>query len=228
MNTLVEFKSVEIQRGSQILFKNFDLSIQRSEFIFIIGPNGAGKSTLAECILNLLKVRSGTLYVNNDIRMGYVPQSLVPSKTFPISVREFLSLKAHPPDVESILQSLLIDDAIQGKMLKNLSAGWMQKIYLAFALLSSPDLLILDEAMDGLDPAGQAQLFELLSSLKDERGMTSVVITHDISAVTKRASRALCLGYGELLFDGSPKNKNFHSCLHKIYGKESFIHEHSH
>ncbi len=228
MNTLVEFKSVEVQRGSQTLFKNLNFSIEKGEFLFVIGPNGSGKSTLARCILDLMKVRSGTLSVKKGVRMGYVPQNLIPSKTFPISVKEFLTLKSSPSDVASVLQSLSIDDVIQDKRLKDLSPGWMQKIYLAFALLSSPDLLVLDEVTDGLDSSGQVQLFELLSSLRAKNAMTSVVITHDISAVTKKASRAVCLGHGELLFDGSPKDENFHSCLHKIYGKESFIHEHSH
>ncbi|RJX42525.1 zinc ABC transporter ATP-binding protein, partial [Pseudomonas syringae pv. actinidiae] len=134
----------------------------------LIGPNGAGKTTLVRAVLGLLKPDSGTVWRKPKLRVGYMPQKLHVDQTLPLSVLRFLRLVpgvdrvAAQSALEEVGAEKVIDSPLQG-----ISGGEMQRLLLARALLRKPELLVLDEPVQGVDVAGQAELYSLITRLRD-------------------------------------------------------------
>jgi len=220
------------------VLQDFSLEIHSGDFIAMVGPNGSGKSTILKSILGIIPLLKGErelLGLTNPTpeklagRVSYIPQKVALNRSIPITVEEFFKLKASAVSKEEIASALntVKLEGFENRLLYHLSGGEFQRVMLAFSILGKPSLIFLDEVAEGMDLRSQDAFVQLIQQLMKQRSMAVVMISHDISAVSETTNRVVCLNR-QILFDGSPKDQEFHSCLHRIYGEESLIHGHRH
>ncbi len=236
---LIRVENVSFSFQGLEVLRDISFSISPGEFVCLIGPNGSGKTTLVKGLMGFLPQRSGSREVcghknprPEELKglVGYIPQRLHLDPTIPVKVEEFLALKQNVSMGAQEFQSLLVKfdlEKIKHRSMHSLSAGEQQRVYMLFSILSKPKLLILDESLEGTDIKVQQVIFKELMSRVKRGDLSVVLISHDISAVSEWATRAVCLG-PSVVFDGDPKTAEFHNCLHKTYGESSFIHDHAH
>jgi zinc transport system ATP-binding protein len=191
---LIQGRKIGKSFGGRPVLDDVDLSVADGEIVTVIGPNGAGKSVLLRILLGLVKPDRGEVSRRPTIRIGYMPQKLVVDHTLPLPVRRFLDL-AVPSSREAIRVALaevgaetVIDSPIQA-----VSGGEFQRVLLARALLRSPDLLVLDEPVQGVDVGGQEDLFRLIRAIRDRRGCGVLMVSHDLHLVMAATDTVVCL-----------------------------------
>ena len=191
---LVVGEGLCLSYGRHIIIDHVDVIVRSGEITTIIGPNGAGKTTLLKLLLGLLRPTAGVVRRRDGLRVGYVPQRLHLDPVLPITVARLMTLTMRRPRraVEAALSETgvahLLDAAVQ-----SLSGGEVQRVLLARALLVDPDLLVLDEPIQGVDFAGEAALYELISDLRRRRGCGVIVVSHDLHMVMASTDHVLCL-----------------------------------
>lgn len=180
--------------AQKTLVEDVSFEIKPFDVISLIGPNGAGKSTLVKLILGLVKPSKGKI-TRQKIKIGYVPQKFSTPAILPLRVRDLLAQATCPFDKDNkqvILDSLLIGILADKQVIK-LSGGELQRVLLCRALLQKPDLLVLDEPMQGLDPEAQKRLYALIDYLPDFVRCAMLVVSHDLHWVMKGTRRVICL-----------------------------------
>ncbi len=212
MTALIDIENLSVRYGATEALQNVSCKIEKGDFVGLVGPNGGGKTTLAKTILGLLPAHSGKISLFSQAigvfgdfkKIGYLPQKHTGiNPLFPASVEEvillgMLSVKKWPKKinqddwrkVDALLQSLGIAD-LKGKLIFELSGGQQQKVLLARALASNPELLILDEPSTALDPDSREQFFTQLKKLNSQKKTTIILITHDTGYVGKYANKLL-------------------------------------
>jgi len=202
---LLTLNNVSLQINDRTLLDSIDLQLKAGEIVTIVGPNGAGKTTLLRVALKLQKPTSGEVQVAAGVTIGYVPQKLHIDPTFPVTVRRFLTLaKGHDKtQFMSLLQDVgaeyLIDSPLQ-----NLSGGELQRVLMARALMRNPDILVLDEPVQGVDVHGQVELYDLISRVRTERGCAILMVSHDLHLVMASTDRVFCLNH-HICCSGTPE-----------------------
>jgi zinc transport system ATP-binding protein len=192
--TLIAAEGILLRYGGQILLHDVGFSVRAGEIVTVIGPNGAGKTTLLRILLGVVKPDAGTLRRRDGLRIGYLPQRLPIDPVLPLGVARLMTLTVRRPRraVEAALAETgvghLVDAAVQ-----TLSGGELQRVLLARALLVEPDLLVLDEPVQGVDFAGEAALYELIGALRHRRGCGVLMVSHDLHVVMAAADRIICL-----------------------------------
>jgi zinc transport system ATP-binding protein len=241
VDVVVSLTNASIGYSADLLFENLNLEVKAGELVAVVGPNGAGKTTLIKSILGLKKLNKGERKILGKIdprasqlnhKVSFVPQRMSLNSAIPLTVFEFLSLKKVENNLSSeklktLFTEVDLDQGILEKSIHRLSGGQMQKVFLVFALIGNPQLIILDEVTEGLDVRAQESLFKKLLHLTENEKVTVIVISHDISAISHFTKRVLCINH-RILYDGSPAHSDFHSCLHNMYGEKSLIHDHRH
>ncbi len=228
-NLAIEIKNLEFSYDSEKVFTNISLSIENGDFVAIVGPNGAGKSTLIKLILGLLTPNSGEIKIlntnfsklENKNLIAYVPQIMSFEKNFPISVKELLELKGSID--KKITSSLEITDLLE-KQFIHLSGGQKQRVLIAFALMSKPRLLILDEPTIGIDPKSQKNFYDLLKKINEDEKITILLVTHDVGIIPSVAKKVLCINHNICCMGHS---KNAEELLKQVYEEDFIVHHHS-
>ncbi len=211
MSDYLKFQSLEKRYAEVAALSDVSFAVERGNVLALLGPNGAGKSTLFGCLLGFTHATSGNIFVNGakvkaDFRqhIGYMPEriALYPQS----SVREnglfFAKLKRQPAsELERQLKRVGLYD-VQERAAGKLSKGMLQRLGLAIALCGAPELLILDEPFNGLDPALLETLQKILAEERD-RGATLLISTHTMSAVEPLATHVAVLLEGKLAAHGS-------------------------
>lgn len=194
-NPLLILQNVGYQINEKSLVENISFQIHPLEIVSLIGPNGAGKSTLVKLVLGLLTPTTGTI-IKSCHKVAYVPQKFTLPAILPLQVKDLLaqadSRRLSKNERTTLYQILSITDLL-GKQVAVLSGGELQRTLLARALLTSPDLLVLDEPMQGLDPKAQTKLYELIDSLPDFLRCAMLVVSHDLHWVMKGTKKVICL-----------------------------------
>ena len=204
MNDILNVKNLTVKYGKNIAVDNLSFSIKKGDYLGIVGPNGSGKTTLINSILGLIKPKDGTINLNKDILVGYLPQkSIKNDKLFPAKVKEIVAtgllinkkgLKFYSKDdykkVYNILKKLGIYD-LKDKKIGELSGGQQQRALLARAMIGSPDILILDEPTNYLDIDSKEELYKQLKILNDENSLTIIVVSHDLKTIGKYINKIL-------------------------------------
>lgn len=211
--------SVEFQQR-QVLHR-VDVQIEAGEVVTVIGPNGAGKTTLIRVALGLLPPTSGNVYVAPNLCIGYLPQRFHIEQTLPINVRRFLQLSG-VKDKERLLE--VLEEVGAGSLLEAqmqvLSGGEMQRVLLARALLREPELLVLDEPAQGVDLHGQVEFFALLERLRQARGCSVLMISHDLHLVMAATDRVICLN-NHVCCKGTPEVVTRNPAFIELFGAEA-------
>lgn len=191
---LLELKNIGYRTGGLTVLENISFNLPAGKIVTLIGPNGAGKTTLLKIVLGILSPTAGTLTKKDGLKIGYVPQKLSVPTTVPLTVRRFMAL-GHRATEQDILAALRETGAesLVNRSVHPLSGGETQRILLARALMQRPDLLVLDEPAQGLDPAGEESLYELISKLNKERGFAVLMVSHDLYVVMAKTDNVICL-----------------------------------
>jgi len=193
-NTLIAGDGLSLAYGAQTLLRDVSVSVRAGEIVTIIGPNGAGKTTLLRILLELVRPDEGTLKRRDGLRIGYLPQRLPIDPVLPLTVARLMTLTVRRPRpaVEAALAETGVGHLINAAV-QTLSGGELQRVLLGRALLVDPDLLVLDEPVQGVDFAGEAALYELIGTLRHRRGCGVLMVSHDLHVVMAAADRILCL-----------------------------------
>jgi ABC-type Mn2+/Zn2+ transport system ATPase subunit len=205
MQNLIEFEDTTIGYENKGILGPINLAIEKGRFWGILGPNGSGKSTLLKTILGLLPAVSGQVKTADGTVFGYVPQSEKFDPVFPVSVAEVVSMgryvRVRPgkrltaSDLEHITRALEKTGALhlRDRTLRSLSGGEKQRTLLARAIAGEPDVLVLDEPTASVDMKGEAQIMELVGSIRSYDGLTVLMVSHFLSTVTKYADRIILI-----------------------------------
>ena len=203
-NILVKLNNVGFQQNQKWLVKGVSLKVEKGKIVTLIGPNGSGKSTTAKIALGLFKNIEGQVekFTNN---IGYVPQKISIDWTLPLRVRDFMLLTDNlTEDVIDEALSLTGVTNLKDKSLGNLSGGEFQRVLLARAISKKPDLLVLDEPVQGVDFTGEIALYELIKEISEKLNCGILLISHDLHTVMSATDHVVCLN-GHVCCSGSPK-----------------------
>jgi len=231
---LVEAKGISLKLNERQVLNQVDLTVYRREIVTLIGPNGAGKTTLIRAILGLLKPDSGEIRLQPGLRIGYMPQRLTLAENLPLSVGRFLRLaqQADRQRMLAVAKELEITHLLDNPM-QSLSGGEHQRVLLARAMLCKPDLLVLDEPVQGVDITGQAELYAQISHIRESRNCGVLMISHDLHLVMAATDRVLCLNQ-HVCCTGHPEAVSQHPAYLELFGAPTsarlaiYTHHHNH
>ena len=230
-NILVKLNEVGIRQKDKWLVKGVSLVVEKGKIVTLIGPNGSGKSTTAKIALGIYKKIEGQVekYTNN---VGYVPQKISIDWTLPLRVNDFMLLTENLKD-EAVNEALSLTGVIhlKNKNLGNLSGGEFQRVLLARAISRKPDLLVLDEPVQGVDFTGEIALYELIKKISDTLNCGILLISHDLHTVMSATDHVVCLN-GHVCCSGSPSDVARNNEYKALFGEQASqtlsIYEHKH
>jgi zinc transport system ATP-binding protein len=211
-----------------------DVDIAPKEIVTLIGPNGSGKTTLVRVLLGLEKPDQGTVRRATTLRIGYVPQRFDIDRAIPMTVERFLALGngGRQTRIADVLAEVGAPRVIS-QQLSQLSGGELQRVLLARALLSDPQLLVLDEPVRGVDYTGEADLYALITRLRDALGFGVLLVSHDLHIVMASSDRVICLNR-HVCCSGVPETVAQHPEYVRLFGAETarafavYRHHHDH
>jgi len=234
-NKILEVKELNVILDDNEILHNLSFVVNQKDVIAIIGPNGAGKTVLFKTLLGLFPYE-GEIKWKKNVKIGYVPQKIFIDKEWPLTVEEFFGLKnASRQEIIDALSSVGIVNHdkrhlkhhILEKPIGKLSGGQFQRILIAWAIIKNPDILLFDEPTAGIDVGGEETIYNLLSQLQKEKGLTVLLISHDIHIVYKYANKVICLNKDMICY-GNPYEVLDPQSLAKLYGGESKFYHHKH
>jgi zinc transport system ATP-binding protein len=231
---LLRAEGLDVSLGGRSILEHVSLAVGAGEIVTVIGPNGAGKTVLVRAILGLLRPNAGTVALKPGTRIGYVPQRLHIDPVMPLTVARFLTLGQRKPRdaVEAALAETgaghVIDSAVQ-----RISGGEFQRVLLARALVRDPELLVLDEPVQGVDVGGQGSLYRLITRLRDRRGCGVLMVSHDLHLVMASTDRVVCINH-HVCCTGHPETVARDPAYLELFGPETaksmavYVHDHDH
>ena len=232
-NILVKLDNVGISINDKWLVKGVSLQVEKNKIVTLIGPNGSGKSTTAKIALGIYKKIQGKVekYTN---KVGYVPQKISIDWTLPLRVKDFMTL-TESLDNETITEALYLTGVIhlKEKNLSDLSGGEFQRVLLARAISKKPELLVLDEPVQGVDFTGEIALYELIKKICDELNCGILLISHDLHTVMTATDHVVCLN-GHVCCSGSPMDVAKNNEYKALFGEQAsqiltrYEHRHDH
>ncbi|NHC04924.1 metal ABC transporter ATP-binding protein [Acinetobacter sp. 187] len=224
---LIELAQINVRIDERDILKNIDFAIGEKEIVTLIGPNGAGKSTLIKIILGIVKPNSGKIRSQKQLKLAYVPQKFNPSHSLPLRVKDLLDLEPCPTAIRA---EIIRDTGIaklQHSKVQQLSGGERQRVLLARALLRQPNLLVLDEPMQGLDIQSEAELYDYVRSLPERYGCSILIVSHDLQWVMQGTQRVVCLNK-HICCSGLPDSIQQHPEYQAIFGTNRVFYHHHH
>jgi zinc transport system ATP-binding protein len=231
---LIELKNSGLKVRDRWLVRGVNLHVNRGEIVTLIGPNGSGKSTTARMALGIKKPSEGNAAKIANLRVGYVPQKLAIDWTLPITVSRFMQLttKLKKDEIISALKMVSAEHLLNAD-LQPLSGGEFQRVQLARAIARNPDLLVLDEPVQGVDFNGEIALYQLIEKLRDQLNCGILMISHDLHLVMASTDRVICLN-GHVCCEGSPKTVAESNEYQSLFGTHAaatlaiYHHQHDH
>lgn len=201
---LIDISGLTVRHGGNTILTDVDLSISAGEIVTIVGPNGSGKSTLLRAIIGAVTPVGGKVDTGR-VRIGYVPQKLHIDPTLPMTVMRFLSLPNRVTKAKAVdaLAEAGVPD-IGAQQMTDLSGGQFQRVLLARALLTNPDILLLDEPTQGLDQPGAASFYRQIEDVRARLGCAVLMVSHDLHVVMGASDRVICLN-GHVCCHGTPE-----------------------
>lgn len=231
---LVTLSQVDVLFGQHKVIRDVNLNLHQDCITTLIGPNGAGKTTLVRLILGLINPSKGKVWRKPNLRIGYMPQKLHIDPTFPLTVKRFLQTARKAPQ-EQLVEVLTKVKAehLLSQSLHNLSGGETQRVLLARALLRSPELLVLDEPVQGVDLTGQTELYQLISHIRQETGCGVLMVSHDLHLVMSATDHVICFNQ-HVCCSGHPEKVSSDPSFIGLFGQQGanalalYSHHHNH
>jgi zinc transport system ATP-binding protein len=230
---LIEVKSVTVRFGERTALSGVSVEVGAGEIVTLIGPNGAGKTTLVRVALGLVCPSGGAVRRKPGLRIGYMPQVLATDDILPMTAARFLALSG-VTDREKISRALQQVGAsgVAESQLSNLSGGELRRVVLARALLRDPELLVLDEPVQGVDVVGQSELYDLITGLRDSIGCGILMVSHDLHVVMAATDKVVCINH-HVCCTGHPEAISRHPEYLALFGPASerlalYTHGHDH
>jgi len=201
---LVRLDRAGLERNGRWLVRGVDLTLQAGEIVTLIGPNGSGKSTTAKLALGIIAPDEGKAIRRPGLRIGYVPQKVAIDWTLPLSVERFMQLTSRlgKGEVEAAMAATGVAHLRRAEV-RTLSGGEFQRAMLARAIARKPDLLVLDEPVQGVDFAGEIALYDLIGEIRNDLGCGILLISHDLHVVMAATDQVICLN-GHVCCQGTP------------------------
>lgn len=202
---LISVENLQVCYGANTVLRNVSLAIEPGEIVTIVGPNGSGKTSLLRAIIGAAKPAAGQIVLRPGLKIGYVPQKLHIDPTLPITVERFMQLTDRVP--RATCQVALETAGVPGllkRQMSQLSGGQFQRVLLARALINHPDILLLDEATQGLDQPGSAAFYQQIETVRRDTGCAVLMISHELHVVMSASDRVVCLN-GHVCCEGAPE-----------------------
>ncbi|KXG76135.1 metal ABC transporter ATP-binding protein [Thermotalea metallivorans] len=251
MEKVISLKDVSFGYDQNLVLENIHLDVFQGDYLGIVGPNGSAKSTLLKLMLGILKPQRGTIQIfGQDIekfrdwgKIGYVAQKATSFNVgFPATVEEVVGgnlytsiglcrgiKRIHRDKIHKALEFVGMEDYCN-RLIGNLSGGQQQKVFIARALVSSPQIIFLDEPTVGIDLKSQEEFYRLLEKLHKEMQITILMVSHDIGVITEKVTRVACMGDKRLITHQSCCNIPFSEVMAQFYGEKMklMLHHHQH
>ncbi len=233
-NPLIQARHLRLAFDSRTVLEDINLVVHPGEIVTLIGPNGAGKSTLVRMLLGLIKPDSGSVVKQPGLRIGYMPQNLIMNTSLPLTTGRFLSLNITCPksEITNVLMEVNAHHLIN-KSIHNISGGELQRVLLARTLLRSPQLLVLDEPVRGVDVTGQTELYRLIAKVRQTHNCGILMISHDLHLVMAATDHVICLNR-HVCCTGHPENITRDPAYLALFGPDTtpdlavYTHKHDH
>ncbi len=230
-STLVKLNNAGFKQNNKWLVEGVSLTVEKGKIVTLIGPNGSGKSTTAKIALGIYKNIEGSVekYTN---KVGYVPQKISIDWTLPLRVHDFMLLTENIKN-EAIDEALNLTGVIhlKNKNLGNLSGGEFQRVLIARAISKKPELLVLDEPVQGVDYTGEIALYELIKRISDTLNCGILLISHDLHTVMTATDHVVCLN-GHVCCSGTPMDVAKNNEYKTLFGEQASqilsVYEHKH
>jgi zinc transport system ATP-binding protein len=231
MESILSVRNLNVAFGSRVVIRGLSFDVRRGDNLAIIGPNGAGKTVLLKALLGLIPFE-GEIRWSATARLGYVPQKISADREMPLNVRDLLTAKARflglsPQNVESVAETVGLSAEVLNSSVGIISGGQFQKALIAFALLGDPNVLLFDEPTASLDELAEERVYELVGRLRQERGLTVILVSHDLSIVYQSANQVLCLSKDRPCL-GPPKEVLTPEMLESLYSAPPKYYRHQH
>ena len=231
---LLQTENMSLFAGEQELLSGVSLTVSAGEIVTIIGPNGAGKTTLFRVLLGVIPPNTGSIYKKPNLRIGYLPQKITVDPILPLSVSRIMNLTGNfsVRKIENVLDETGVL-SLKNKPVYQLSGGEFQRVMLARALLINPELLVLDEPVQGVDYMGESELYKLIGNLRNKHGCGVLMVSHDLHVVMASTDRVLCLNR-HVCCEGEPEDVSQHPEYLRLFGLDSgsalavYSHHHDH
>ncbi|MBB3607605.1 metal ABC transporter ATP-binding protein [Rhizobium sp. BK602] len=231
---LVSLQDVGVRRDGRWLVRGVDFSVSRGEIVTLIGPNGSGKSTSAKAAIGVLKPDEGRVERVTGLKVGYVPQKLAVDWTLPLSVHRLMTLTGplSQSELTAALEAVGIAHLAKAEV-QHLSGGEFQRALLARAIARKPDLLVLDEPVQGVDFNGEIALYDLIKSIRNSEGCGILLISHDLHVVMAATDTVVCLN-GHVCCRGTPQTVSQSPEYVRLFGTRAaqslaiYSHHHDH
>ena len=231
---LVEAHDIAVDLGGRRIIDRVSLIVRRGEIVTLIGPNGGGKSTVAKALLGVIPVSEGQLSREKNLKIGYVPQKLTIDWSMPLKVERFMRLM-HPHAPAEIAYALHRTGAghLMHAPMQGLSGGEFQRVLIARAIIGKPDLLVLDEPVQGVDHRGEIALYDLIRSIRADLNCGVLLISHDLHVVMADSDTIVCLN-GHVCCSGSPEAVQNSASYVELFGERAigtlavYRHHHDH
>jgi len=231
---IVRIEGIGVKREGRWLVRGVDMAIARGEIVTLIGPNGSGKSTTVKTALGIIRPDEGRVWRAPKLSIGYVPQKIAMDRSLPMTVERLMRLTGRhsASTVTAALATVGIAHLAQAQV-HALSGGEFQRALIARAIIGKPDLLVLDEPVQGVDFSGEVALYDLIGAIRDETGCGVLLISHDLHVVMARTDTVICLN-GHVCCQGTPDTVAASGEYTALFGPRAaqtlaiYRHEHDH
>ena len=231
MNSLVKLENAGVYKSSKWLVRGVSFELFNGQILTLIGPNGSGKTTTAKMILKIFTADEG-IVTSNTHNMAYVPQKIDIDWTLPLRVIDFMNITSHI-NHSQIIEALKLTgvEKLLYNEVRNLSGGEFQRVLIARAIAKKPDLLVLDEPVQGVDFNGEIALYNLIKNISDTLNCGILLISHDIHFVMSSTDHVICLN-GHICCSGTPNSVAKNPAYIKLFGEHTAstlsLYEHHH
>ena len=231
-SSLITLNNAGLFRSGRWLVRGVSLSVEMGEILTLIGPNGSGKSTTAKMALGIVNPDEGSAHRRKELKVRYVPQRVSIDWTVPLKVRRLMSLtgrvsRNEADEAMSLTGTLHLADS----EVRTLSGGEFQRVLLARAIAFKPELLVLDEPVQGVDFNGEISLYKLIEDIRDRLNCGVMLISHDLHVVMSKTDRVICLN-GHICCHGTPANVASSDEFRVLFGEQAAsalaLYEHRH
>ncbi|MEM8974656.1 MAG: metal ABC transporter ATP-binding protein [Pseudomonadota bacterium] len=231
---LVMLDNAGVYRAGRWLVRGVSMAVQPGEIVTLIGPNGSGKTTTSKIALGILDPDEGSAALRGEVRLGYVPQKLTIDWTLPLTVRRLMHLtgKAHDDQIRQAMDQTGVRHLADAQV-RTLSGGEFQRVLLARAIVRKPDLLVLDEPVQGVDFNGEIAMYELIRQIRDDYNCGVILVSHNLHLVMSATDRVICLN-GHVCCSGTPLTVTASAEFKALFGERAasalaaYEHNHNH